>query len=239
MIPRLLLLLVLSAGPAAAGDPRELLRTAVEKWAEEIDRWSFVQHVREYRGDTVRETRRERFDPSQPDASRWALLEINGRPPTAEELEAFDQRKNARPRMRFEAPARYVDFKRVRVVEASDEMITFDVPLRGDVSLFVPFEDILARVVVEKDTAIIRRVELGLREEMRIAFGLARVMKLDLDLRLHDAAFLTDPGAPASPARPPDGHASATISKFGRRADITWTDFVRVVPEGKTAQAAE
>jgi hypothetical protein len=213
----------------SAADRVSLLRSAIEQWADEVDRWSFVQHVREYRGDQLRETRVEHFDPSQPDKSRWRLLEINGRAPTRREQREFDARKNAKPRVRLDEPAKYTDFEHVTIALETADSVLFDVPLRKDVSLFVPFEDLSAQVEVDKKSATIRQATIGLRREMRIAFGLARVSKLELAFDLQEA-LAQEPveNSQTDENAGPNNRASATITKLGRRVEITWSDFVRL-----------
>ena len=211
-----------------AAEPSQLLTAAVDKWSDDVQRWSFVQHVREYRGGEVAEEREERFDPSKPDAERWQLLSINDRAPTAREKRAFDERKNRKPRQRVADPLRYIDLERVSVVDENDTCITFEVPLRSDLSVFIPFETIAARVEVDRRSRCIRRLEIGLLREMRIAFGLARVTRLDMEFDLApDAADAGASGAPAA-TEGASGRASATLSKLGRRVEISWSDFARV-----------
>ncbi|MGH8016994.1 MAG: hypothetical protein ACREIA_01680 [Opitutaceae bacterium] len=224
-LPALLALLSTAAVHAADDDALSLLNEAVKKWADEADHWSFVQHVREFRDGEVREERRERFDPSQPDSSRWELLEINGREPTDEELQDFDNRKNRKPRKRFEEPAEYIDFERVTISDETDDWIEFVVPLRGDLSLFIPFEDVAARVKVDRRTSAIRKINAGLLEEMRIFFGIARVTALEMEFTFHD----TTAGGSNGPAElQPRGKATAAMYKWGRYAELRWSDFARV-----------
>lgn len=217
-------LIPLAARAEPTADARALLASAVATWASDVDRWSFVQHVEEYGRGGVTEVRVERFDPSRPDSRRWELLSINNQPPSVEQRRAFDARKNAKPRKRLLEPARYVDFDRVRIVRETAETVTLDVPLRGDVSFFIPFEAIGARLEIDRATSRIRRVEVGLVEEMRIAFGMARVTRLDM-------AFAIEPSttnATDAPADQPTGRASASLTRFGRRVELSWSDFARV-----------
>lgn len=225
MLRRLLplLLALLAAAPIARADAsRELLTRAVARWRSDFDRWTFTQHVREFRGDQVSEERVERFDPTRPDSSRWQLVSIDGRAPTAGERRDFDARKNSKPRKRLSDPLHYIDFEGVRVREEDADSVTLDVPLREDASIFVPFETIAARVQIDRSTGAIRRLEVGLTREMRIAFGLARVTHLAMEFDIDVRSATGSPGG-----ADPVGRASASMTKFGRRAEIRWSDFAR------------
>ena len=186
-----------------------------------------MQHVHEYKGDTLREVRAERFDPSQPDARRWQLLSINDRPPTPQECRAFDARKNAKPRKRVLSPLSYVDMDRIRVVDQNDQTVTLDVPLRGDVSLFIPFEAISARVEIDRRSRTLSRLEVGLAREMCIAFGLARVTRLAMNVQMQEDPARQDEATAMGTAQP-HAQASATMKKLGRRVEFTWSGFSRV-----------
>ncbi len=221
LLPLLLVLLALVPS-AGADESRELLTRAVAQWRADFDRWSFVQHVREYRGKHVTEVRVERFDPTQPDSHRWQLVSIDGREPTAAEQRSFDARKNSKPRKRLSDPIHYIDFEGVRVHAQDRNTVTLDVPLREDASFFVPFETIAARVQIDRETHSIRRLEVGLTREMRIAFGLARVTRLAMEFEVHPRAASDGPAGVD-----PVGSASASMTKFGRRAEISWSDFTR------------
>lgn len=223
----LLLLLVAPLGRAhAAPDARTLLATAVSKWADDVNGWTFVQHVRERQRDGTDQVRVERFHPSRPDAQRWELISIDGRTPSAEQQRAFDARKNRKPRKRIAEPLRYIDFDRIAVLGETDETVSLEVPLRGDLSFFIPFEAVAVRVEIDRETATLRRLDVGLRHEMRIAFGLARVSRLDLQFEIEpeSGGSLKTGGTPGIPAV----RASAVMLRFGRRAEISWSGFERV-----------
>lgn len=216
----IVLLLLTAAALGRAAEP-SLFGAALDAWIGDRDTWAFTQHVREFDdSQRIKEERVERYDPSQPDARRWTLLQINGRAPTTDENAAFAERKNRKKRRAAKSPADYIDFGRVAVASESAGRVRYEVPLREDASWLVPIEKLAVAVTVNKDHRCIEQVTAGLREPFRIAFGLARVTDVAFDLRI-------DPAHPVA-AQSPNGTARMTVFKFGHRAEFAWSDFRRV-----------
>lgn len=228
---------LLAGLPVRASDEFELLREAIDKWSNEREAWAFTQQVREFKDSGTDQTRVERYDPSRAEAARWTLVSIDGRAPTEKELAAFRKRKGAKKQHRTKAPSDYVAFERVAVLATDADSIQYAVPLREDISRLIPLEQLTVIVTVDRSRRVIRHLGISLEDPMRIALGLARVTDMNFDLRfeLVDAAHAD---APADVQ--PTGVAEASMSKFGHRAEFSWSDFERVNPatENRASSAA-
>jgi hypothetical protein len=221
----LVLLLGLSALRA---EPPSLLAEAMQRWTAEMDDWAFTQRVRTFDNDKVKLERLERYDPSRPDNQRWELLEIDGKPPTAEQREYWQQRKNRKPKRRAEkAIEDYFDFDHAKLANETAEAVRYEVPIRRDATRLVPVEKISIEVVVNKATHTIQQITGGLREPFRVALGLAKITDVWLDVRfdpmVHDLS--ADPNAAEA-----NGAAHVVLFKMGDRAEYAWTNFKRVTP---------
>jgi hypothetical protein len=221
-----------SIWPLRATEDLDLLREAIDQWSAERDAWAFTQTVREFDEAGRSRTRIERYDPTRGDVERWNLVSIDGRPPTDREVAAFRKRKGAKKNRRTKAPSDYVDFARVAVLVEHADSIQYAVPLREDVSRLIPLEQLTVVITVDRLRRTVRHLSISLDDPLRIALGLARVSDLNFDIR-----FDTADDAPAEAQ--PSGVAEASVSRFGRRAEFSWTDFERVrAPDATPPPAA-
>lgn len=206
-----------------------LLERAVEDWLGERDHWAFTQRAVEYDHGRPRE-RLERYDPSRPGNARWTLLAINGRRPTAEEHDAWAKKKFKKHRRRFDSPiGDYFDFRDARVVGETPKLIRFQVPLRRDKNWLFQTDKVEVVVTINKETRALERLTAHVREPVKVLLGLARITAGKLDL-----SFLNfdDDAEPGPETTQPTGSARVSVSKFGERAEFTWSDFKRVTPAG-------
>lgn len=226
---------MLFAGFAQAADAA-LLEHAVENWLGERDHWAFTQKAVEYDGDTPRE-RLERYDPSKPGNARWTLLAINGKPPTAEQHEAWAKKKFRKNKRRFDSPiGDYFDFRDAKVVSENAQLINFEVPLRRDKSWLFQTDKVKVVVTINKETRALEHLTAHVREPLKVLLGLAKITDGKLDL-----SFLNfdDDARPGPESTQPTGTAHVTVSKFGERAEFTWSDFKRVVPAGTLSKTGD
>ena len=232
LIIPLCLLMVGCRGSTRAGGGDTLLEQAVENWLGERDHWAFTQRAVEYDGDTPRE-RLERYDPSLPGERRWTLLAINGRTPTEPERVAWAKKKFKKSRHRFDAPiGDYFDFERAKVIGQTPKVMRYQVPLRTDKSWLFPVDKVEVVVTVNRETRGLQHLTANVREPFKVLLGLAKITDGDLDL-----SFLNfDPDGVGPEASQPTGSARVAVSKFGERAEFTWSDFKRVTPDGATAK---
>jgi hypothetical protein len=217
--------LVLCLGPGLRGAAvPPLLQEVAEKLTDERQRWAFTQSVKEFEGDRVVEERLERFDLSRGQERRWELLKLNGRTPTREEVEAWSHRKNKVHKRPPKSATEYVDLEHARVREENGESISYEVPFRRAAGGLFPGEKVDLTLTINKKTHGIERAQVSLDESFKVAFGLAQVVDLDLDLAMPDGGQSPQPDAAADKAQ---GNASAVVNKFGRRIEYHWSDFVR------------
>jgi hypothetical protein len=205
-----------------------LLEEAVEKWNAGKEDLAFTQRVRTFTNDNkVKEERVERYDPSLPDERRWHLIEVNGKPPTDEQRERLESRKNRKARKEANKPlGDYFEFERAKTLSEENGLVRYDVPVRSDAAArLLDVEKIDVIFSVREATKTIEHVAAGLREPMRIALGLVRVTDIDLDIHFDASSEVIPP--PPPPSNPPST-AHVAVSKLGDRLEYTWSDFKRV-----------
>lgn len=221
-------LLTLVAPARAAETPAfALLEEAVEKWLGERDHWAFTQRAVEYDDGKPRE-RLERYDPSKTGNERWTLLAINGRPPTEEEHATWAKKKFRKNRRKFDSPiGDYFDFHDAKVLDETARNVRFEVPLRRDKNWLFQTDKVHVVVAINKETRALEHLTAHVREPLKVLLGLAKITDGKLDL-----SFLTldDDGRGGPESAQPTGSAHVTVSKFGERAEFTWSDFKRVTP---------
>ncbi len=223
-----ILLLAAAATSAAPSSTPPLLEAAVEHWIAAKSEWALTQRTRTFNGDgTVKEDRVERYDPSQPDNQRWHLISINGADPTPQQREHWEHRRNSKPRKHTEkSPREYLDFEHAILDHQTATECRYAVALRPEAARLIDVDKLDVEISVDRKTQTIERVNAGLSEPVRVAFGLARIIEIALDVRF-------DLDEPPKDDAPPDGGKAtgtghATLTKFGDRAEYDWSDFTRV-----------
>lgn len=221
----------LGCGAFARAADGSLLEQAVENWLGERDHWAFTQRAVEYDHGVARE-RLERYDPSKPGDARWTLLAIDGQPPTEAQRAAWAKKKFKKNRKRFDAPiGDYFDFRRARVVEENARIVRYEVPLRTEKSWLFPVDKVRVNVSVNKETRALEHLTADVREPFKLLLGLAKITDGALDLVFDHPE--SDAAGPESAQ--PSGMARVTVSKFGERAEFTWSEFKRVTPAAAPA----
>ncbi len=221
---------VISGALVAAPPP--LLEKAVNLWAEGRQDLAFTQHTRSLNDDqSVHYERVERYDPSLPDAQRWRLLEVNGRPPTQAERRDIEDKRNRKPRKSAgNPPATYLDLENARKISETDRLAHFEVGLKREAARLVALDKLVLKVAVDKTNGTIEHISAALREPMRVAFGLAKVIDVDLDVQFEEPAE----GPPPATEVTSESTARVRLTKFGSPQEFTWSDFKEVpVYEGK------
>lgn len=234
MIARHALLLCFAGSLTFAAGQVSLLEHAVENWLGERDYWAFTQKAVEYDGDIPRE-RLERYDPSRSGDDRWTLLAINGRMPTPEQHAAWAKKKFKKKRRQMDTPlGDFFDFKDAKVLSETPKIVHYQVPLRGDKNWLFQTDKVKVVVSVNKETRALEHLAASVREPMKVLLGLAKITAGKLDL-----SFLNfdDDATPGPESAQPTGSARVTVSKFGERAEFTWSDFKRVIPAGVSTSA--
>lgn len=218
--------------PAAAPP---LLQEAVDHWTSGKDEIALTQRTRILNDDgSVHEERLERYDPSLPDAQRWHLLQVNGKPPTDKQRNDIEYRKNRKPRKRAnKGPADLLDLARATVHAEGEQAVTYAVAVRPEAARLVQTEKLILLITVGRTSHTIERITAGLRDPMRVALGLARVTDVDFDLAFDFATPSGDDSSRSDEARAsnggqPSGTARVALSKLGERMEFEWSDFKRV-----------
>ena len=207
-----------------------LLKEAFQNWGQGKDDLSFVQRTRFLNDDgSLKEERVERYDPSLPDAKRWTLLEVNGKKPSADQIERIQDKRNKKPRKKANKPLEeYFDLEGARVIENGKDSVRYDVAVKPEALRLIAVEKLNVGISVRKDSKTIERVTAGLTEPMRIALGLAKVTDVDLDLRFDDEDHPKETAKKSDASGEADGTARVLLSKFGNRAEYSWGEFKRV-----------
>jgi hypothetical protein len=220
---------------AFAAEPEpSLLEQAVEDWLGERDHWAFTQRAVEFEGDKPRE-RLERYDPSRSGNARWTLLTINGRPPTPEQHAAWAKKKFKKNRRRMDTPlGDFFDFRDAKIVAQTPKLVHYEVPLRKDKNWLFQTDKVKVVVTVNKETRALEHLKANVREPVKVLLGLAKITDGKVDLSfLH----FDDDATPGPESAQPTGSARMTVSKFGERAEYTWSDFKRVTPAATVTSA--
>lgn len=205
-----------------------LLGQAVDKWIGERNQWAFTQFVREFDGDTVKEERLERYDPSQPQERRWQLTTVNGAHPTDERRAEWQQRKLKKRLNPGKSLGAFFDFEHATLTKETPQVVIYHLPLRNDHSWLFPMDRVNVKVTVNKATRAIDQVEAGIDEPFRVALGLGKVMDIDFDVQMNPSAKRGEKDNPK--AAKPEGTATAVVNKLGERVEYAWSDFKRVTP---------
>ncbi len=231
---RLLFLFAAVAPIGARADEAALLRQVVDAWLADRDRWAFTQVVREYEGKRIDEERIERYDPSRGYAERWQLVSIDGREPTTAERAEWTKRKNRKQRKERKDAADNFDFANAKVLAEDARTVRYELPLRSGVEWLFPISKVELVLTIDKSgpAPALKQVQARISEPFRVALGLARILDIDLDVRM------APPPTPDPAEAKPAGTVQAVVTKFGDRVEYEWSDFERV-PDSAIAQERE
>jgi hypothetical protein len=217
--------------PVSLAEAPPLLEKAIERWVAGPEDLAFTQETRFFadNGKVTRE-RIERYDPSQPDSRRWRLIEIDGKPPTADQKSKWEARKNGTPRrVVAKSPAAYLDLENAVLARSTPREARFEIGLRPETARLLALEKIAVAITVDRESGSIARVSATLRQPISVLLGLARITDLDVDVRV-------DPPDEASSSKPGDvqtgSTARVTFSRLGTPVEYNWSDFKRVTSYG-------
>ena len=174
---------------------------------------------------------------SLPGRERWRLLAINGRPPTDAQWQQWAQKKFRKNPRRIDTPlGDFFDFNDARQVGETSQTVRYEGPLRRDKNWLFQADKVRVLVTVNKETRALEHLAANVREPVKVLLGLARITGGGADL-----SFLTfeDDAVPGPESSQPTGSAHVVVSRFGERAEFTWSDFKRVNPAAVAAAKAE
>ncbi len=165
----LLLALTLPLSSAFASDAaRPDLLAALQTFRTEGPRgWSFTQTTES--GD---QRRVERFDPAQPEFTRWSLLELDGRAPTQDELHDYRQ-KVTRRSSATNAPhlTHQFDLSTLELVTTSGDRTTWRCRLKPSEAGDATAEHLTATILFHAPTHTIESVEIASTEPFAPTLG--------------------------------------------------------------------
>jgi hypothetical protein len=220
-------LLVLLFSCAARGEVPPLLKEIADRWSEERLQWAFTQHVRETDGDGEVHERLERFDPSNGYDKRWRLLKLDGRAPSAQEIDYWHKKKN-RKKKDPKSWLSFVDLEQARKRAEDERTISYEVPVKSAGGGLFPGNKISVHLTIDKRTRSIEQAHASVDEPFNVALGLAQVVDLDLNLELPADPAAGRKDTAAHPANDQArGTVSAVVNRMGKRVEYTWTDFRR------------
>jgi hypothetical protein len=222
---------------ASAGDSK-LLDQAVDNWMGARDQWAFTQRAVEYDNGKAHE-RVERYDPAQPLEARWTLLTIDAQKPTPEQHAAWAKKKaKHRTSHKFETGiGDFFDFTKARVVTDTEEILSCEVPLRTGRNWLFESEKVKVVVTINKKTQALDRVTAHIREPVKVLFGIAKITDGQVDLRFQDESPENPETAGPGDGKP-KGSVHMNVTRFGERAEFTWSDFKRVAPAPASKRSA-
>jgi hypothetical protein len=225
-----LLGLVIAWADAGRADIPPLLRRAVDKIVASDQHWAYTRTTQPLDADrkpkggpTV-----EEFDPSQPDGSRWTLVEFKGHAPSPDDLAEWQKQKKLVASERKDRNlGELLDLEHATVMSQTELWANFDVPILPNASARFPADKLQVIMHVDKmhDALVAFRVQQ--REKFRIA-GVASVDDLEVSGHM---IFVDDKYAPVLASVRWDGNGRILgFYKLGFGNEQTYTHYHRVVP---------
>lgn len=209
---------------SASEEQRALFKEAFGKIGTDEDRWAYTETSH---GLDDKRVATMRVDPSRPEAERYTLLKLNGKPPTAEEVKRWrDEGRDASASLGELPPiSNLVDLEDVRVVAEERAAVVFELPLRASNPQF-PADKFQALFRVNKTQRAFEDIVVKLREAVRVA-GIVSISEAGMEVRFQTF----DPRyAPQPVWLKAGGAVRLLLVKISRSFEATRTDFKRVEP---------
>ena len=235
-----LLFSICAALPGRAAVP-PLLADAIQKVLADANRWAFTQTIVEENGKGE-ETKRTvvRYDPSKPYAEQYAVISVDGKPPSDSDRSKYRRRGERRgDRMeKAESEGRtdtigsrqslgeLMDLERATQAAEDKTSVMFEVPLRKEGNKRLPPEKFFVLARVNKTTRAFERVEAKLREPIRAAL----VLNIKSGEGLIEFKTVDPKFAPAISRLEGTGSYSILFIPGGRSYEVKHDDFKRVKP---------
>ena len=236
---RLIVFSLLWAAPLAAEVPR-LLNDALQKLAQDTDRWAYTQTIieKDDKGKTKRETT-VRFDPSQPYAKQYQPLKVDGKEPGDSVIRKYRKQGESRgsrlereeregPDPKRKTVGELMDLDRATVAEENARSVTYAVPLKKEGNNRFPPEKFLVTARVSKDGGAFEHVGVKLREPLREML----VVKIKSGEGSIDFTPVDPKYGPQMTAIRGGGSGSILFVPIGRNYELKREDFKRVKPYG-------
>lgn len=210
--------------PPATEAQQAMFSDAYGKIGAEQDRWAYTET---FRGVENKRVTMMRVDPSKPEAERCVLLTVDGKPPTAEDIQRWRDDGHDSPKALSSLPplTSIVDLKDLRVFKDETAAVVFELPIRSGNAEF-PTEKFQALFRVNKTYRSFEDITVKMRESFRVA-GVVKVTEAGLSARFQTL----DPAHPPQPVSLKGGGAvRIVLVKLSRDFEATRTNFKRVQP---------
>lgn len=225
-----LLAAVLLASATLRAETPPLLSQAIQKLMADDDHWAYTRTTQKFDkegkpkgGQTI-----ERYDPSQPFAQQWTLLQYQGHSPTEANSTAWRAKKEKETKFREgKTLADYLDLDHATVVQETDTSATFLVPLVKEAIKRLPADKVEIFIAVDKGRGAMTGYWAQPRQPFRVA-GVLKLVSGRIDGRLE---VIQEKYAPVLTYWRADGSLRALgLIKFGLGEERRFSDFKRVKP---------
>lgn len=222
------------AARAATSDEVMVLIGAVKKYTSDVNRWAYTQTaiMRDNKGKTKSEIV-VRFDPSEPPEKQWTPILLDGKPPTARDLNRY-RRRGTQAHAESDVPGtrrkyalgELIQFEGVKLVSEDASQYVFEIPLRKENNNRFPPEKFLVLARVNKAAQTLATVEVRLRE----AFRQKLVVKVKSGEGTLDFETVSPEHAPTLTSIRGDATVSVVFVNVGGTYELKRKDFKRVKP---------
>lgn len=209
---------------AATKVERALFDEAYGKLGMESEQWAYTETSHSIDDHHVLVTR---VDSSQPQREQVVLRSIDGKAPTADEIQSWRDEGGEVVKPLGDMPplATLANFSDLRVFKDEVPAVVFEAPMRNENGDF-PAEKFQALFRVNKARRAFENISVRLRDSFRVA-GVVKVTDAGLEIRF---ATLDPALAPQPVWLRMGGGARVLFLKISRSFEATRTDFRRVEP---------
>ena len=214
--------LVFATAVSYAETHEELVRRAFNAMEPDLStNWSYTETTRNEDGTFV-----ARFDPRLPDGQHWALLSVDGREPTEDELEEFVEDKSRGRGDNDDGNEPMFNSGTVELIEETDDHWWFRYRPKTDSDKEKKFmEAVDARLKVVKDGHYISLISMRNTDTIKPGKGV-KIRKFETDLEFAPA-IEGGPVVPRSIKADIKGKAFLVV-KFDEQEHIELSDFEKV-----------
>lgn len=223
-----------------------LLSQALDKERAQAGRWAYTetQETRNRKGK-LKEAVVIRYDPSKPYAEQYSALSVDGQPPPkkvqkqcrergeqeAAVREMLQQKSDnaadeEAPKIDLGSEQGVLALKEASVVEETDQLVTYKIPVVGNKKSSFPFEKIQVLIRVNKQAAALDEIRLSILSPFRMKL-VAKIRGVEICAR-----YTT-----VDPAHPPqvaavnvDAKVSVFFANMDEHLQVGRSDYKRVKP---------
>lgn len=219
---------------AATATELEQLSDSLEKTAADLRRWAYTesQVFKDEKGK-VKTDVVVRHDPSKPYPEQYVPLLVNGKPPTAKDIEKY-RKQGERARKRIENPSsdrrkslgEVLDLRTASVVSESAQTIVFEVPLKKEGNDRFPPEKFQVLMRLNRTTYALENISVRLRGSFRSKL----IVKVKSGEGTLDFAVINPKYPPTLTSISGDASASVFFISVGGELELKRTELKHVKP---------